>query len=108
MTKEDIKQVNLLHKLDVKFNKLSLREHLIVEEATKELQEENKKIYQRMTGLDEVLVRKNEQIEKMKCCGNCKYAIEEYGEFTCPFTKDNNFCSIAYNTENNSLWESKE
>jgi len=48
------------------------------------------------------------QIENMKCCGNCKHSIEEYGEFTCPFTKDNNFCSIAYNTENNSLWELKE
>ena len=54
MTEEEIKQVDLLHKLDVKFNKLSLREHLIVEEATKELQE---------------------QIEQMKCWCNCKNYI---------------------------------
>ncbi len=33
-------QIDLFHKLDVKFNKLSLREHLIVEEAAKKLQEQ--------------------------------------------------------------------
>ena len=57
---------------------------------------------------DADLNKAKKQIEKMKCCQNCKHSIEEYGEFTCPFTKDNNFCSIAYNTENNSLWELKE
>lgn len=40
-------------------------------EATKELQEENKHIYERMTRIDKVLNEKNEQIEKMKCCYNC-------------------------------------
>ena len=44
MTEEEKKEIDLLHKLDVKFNKLSLREHLIVEEATKELQEENQRL----------------------------------------------------------------
>ena len=72
MTKEDIKQVNLLHKLDVKFNKLSLREHLIVEEATKELQEELKENHwYEMYKLECLKMKELEaQIEKMKCCEN--------------------------------------
>ena len=77
-------------------------------EATKELQEEINACKFAMTMSEKVEKQLREQIKKMKNCANCKHSIEEYGEFTCPFTKDNNFCSIAYNTENNSLWELKE
>ena len=54
--------------------------------AEKELQEENKKIYQRMTGLDKVLDRKNEQIEKMKCGQNCKHSYLYQEDRKCKFT----------------------
>ena len=34
------RQIDLFHKLDVKFNRLSFREHLIIGEAIKELQKQ--------------------------------------------------------------------
>lgn len=44
------------------------------------------------------------QIEKMKCCQNCKYSEEVYGEICCTVDYENNdYCS----TENNDLWEMK-
>ena len=52
-------------------------------EATKELQEENKHIYERMTRIDKVLNEKNEQIEKMKCCFNCAHLEEKRDCFDC-------------------------
>ena len=70
MTKEEIKQVDLLHRVDVKFNKLSLREHLIVEEATKELQQD---VIDLLKDIDDINKQHEEevnaleaQIEKMK------------------------------------------
>ena len=56
-------KVDLFHNLRVKFNELSLREHLIVEETTKELEQENEQL--------------KAQIEKMRNCKNCKnYKVE--------------------------------
>ena len=83
ITKRENSNIELLDFYEKKLDKIADLENKLAnvsyqlegrEVELKELQEENKKIYQRMTGLDEVLDRKNEQIEKMKCCGNCKYS----------------------------------
>lgn len=64
----------------------------VVDEITKrlkqnkELQEENKKVYQRMTMLDKVLDYKNEQIERMKCGQNCKHSYLYQEDRKCKFT----------------------
>ena len=105
MTEEEKKEIDLLHKLDVKFNKLSLREHLIVEEATKELQmpcsschlplpqtlidknkelqEENRRLVNDYEMIHNCfLINENEvkelekQNKELQCCQNCKHCNE--------------------------------
>ena len=63
-------------------------------EATKELQEsleEWQKTCEAKSDTNSQLIKqladKNEQIEKMKCCGNCKHCRYSYGELECA-TKD--------------------
>ena len=58
-------KVDLVHNLRVKFNELSLREHLIVEETVKELEQENAELKE--------LKKKKEEIEIMtNFCKACK------------------------------------
>ena len=85
-------KVDLLHNLRVKFNELSLREYLIVEEAFEELQEDlkHKKIAIQsrkariknleeekcellgiIQGKDKVIKDFEAQISEMRCCENC-------------------------------------
>ena len=65
-------KVDLFHNLRVKFNELSLREHLIVEETIMELeQEETSKLIDIINGQDVKIADLEKQIEKMKQCGNC-------------------------------------
>ena len=57
------------------------------------------------TELDEA----NSQIEKMKCCENCKHSSNSFGDIYCALIDDDTYdserCSIGFNTENNDLWE---
>lgn len=47
----------------------------------------------------------NKDMERMKCCQNCRHSVENFGEISCSLTEKNEYCSVAYNTENNDLWE---
>ena len=144
-------KVDLFHNLRVKFNELSLREHLIVEETTKELEQENNKLLDVINNQDvkiadlekeiarlttneksllaerKILVKENaelkhnkktvvhladcleekmkerieeleQQIEKMKCCENCKYR-------DCNKTSSYQTCWYC---KNKDKWELKE
>lgn len=89
-------KVDLLHNLRVKFNELSLREYVIVEEATNELLEDLKHkkiaIQNRKARIKDL----EKQIEKMKCCENCnnfKHRIDHRCNTEC---------------KNLSKWEMKE
>jgi len=48
--------------------------------------------------LDEVVAERNEQIEKMKCCGNCKFS-EIDGTFCYTYKQEQNY------VEKCSRWE---
>ena len=89
-------KVDLFHNLRVKFNELSLREHLIVEETTKELEQENNKLLDVINNQDVKIADLEKQIEKMRCCENCKGVC--------------NSDDVAYFCKNNNykLWELKE
>ena len=63
-----------------------------LEKQNKELQEENKHIYERMTRIDKVLNEKNEQIEKMKNFLNCKHHYKQSD--VCK--KGNGYCICEY------------
>ena len=77
-------------------------------EATKELQEENERLKSKeyFVGdknrqnmeLQQKLEAKEKQIEKMKCCGNCKHHRYDYGELEC----------VTKGCENKSKWELAE
>lgn len=59
-------KVDLLHNLRMKFNELSLREYLIVEETTNELEQENNKLLDVINNQDVKIADLEQQIEKMK------------------------------------------
>lgn len=83
-------------------------------EATKELQEHHKKVCEELTNthrnLREKIAELEAQIEKMKCCENCKY----YKPCVTVNETIGNECEDFYNGCNNSViapfgkWEIKE
>lgn len=90
-------KVDLFHNLRVKFNELSLREHLIVEKTTKELEQENNKLLDVINNQDVKIADLEKQILKMKCCLNCNFwkdkkynvctEIKKLGKTCCAFWK---------------------
>ena len=72
-------KVDLFHNLRVKFNELSLREHLIVEETTKELEQENEQLKAQIEKLLDFVV------ERTVCCDVCPNSDTcRNDEGTCP------------------------
>ena len=77
-------------------------------EATKELQEENLKLVAKVRALEieqhycmpncSKVTELEKQIEKMKCCGNCKHHRYTYGELEC----------VTKGYENKCKWELAE
>ena len=67
-------------------------------EATKELSNRLEAQKETIASYDADLNKAKEQIEKMKCCGNCKHHRYDYGELEC----------VTKGCENKCKWELAE